>query len=258
VALARGEIDAALEHARGGYVVADARLAAGDTAGAIAALEPLSPSLRPLARVKAVDVAVRVWLAAGRVDEAAAWARDDGAGAADEAAAWARDDGAGAALLRAIRAHAEAAVLAARGTPAAAVARAGAAEAERAGAPVWAARCLTLTGERAELRRAAAELERLGAWGHRDAALRALRRLGERPRAAGAPPAAAGSLTPREREVAALVADGRTNAQIALRLHLSESTVEKHVSRTLSKLGVATRAGLISLRGRPPLSSGLA
>jgi DNA-binding NarL/FixJ family response regulator len=47
--------------------------------------------------------------------------------------------------------------------------------------------------------------------------------------------------------VAALVADGQTNAQIALRLHLSESTVEKHVSRVLAKLGLSSRAGVVRL-----------
>ena len=64
-----------------------------------------------------------------------------------------------------------------------------------------------------------------------------------------------GALTPREREVAALVADGQTNAQIALRLHLSESTVEKHVSRVLAKLGLSSRAGVVRLLARdaPPL-----
>jgi DNA-binding NarL/FixJ family response regulator len=47
--------------------------------------------------------------------------------------------------------------------------------------------------------------------------------------------------------VAVLVAGGNTNAQIAARLHLAESTVEKHVSRVLAKLGVGSRAGVIRL-----------
>ena len=55
------------------------------------------------------------------------------------------------------------------------------------------------------------------------------------------------ALTPREREVALLVADGHTNAQIALQLHLSERTVEKHVSRLLGKLGLASRTGVVRL-----------
>ena len=44
------------------------------------------------------------------------------------------------------------------------------------------------------------------------------------------------SLTEREREVLALMAEGRSNAGIAHRLYLSEGTVEKHVHSILSKL----------------------
>jgi DNA-binding NarL/FixJ family response regulator len=48
-------------------------------------------------------------------------------------------------------------------------------------------------------------------------------------------------LTPREREVLALVAEGRSNASIARRLGLAEKTVETHVRSILSKLGLHTR-----------------
>jgi DNA-binding NarL/FixJ family response regulator len=48
-------------------------------------------------------------------------------------------------------------------------------------------------------------------------------------------------LTPREREVLALMAEGRTNASIARRLWLTEKTVETHVRSILSKLGLHTR-----------------
>jgi DNA-binding CsgD family transcriptional regulator len=48
-------------------------------------------------------------------------------------------------------------------------------------------------------------------------------------------------LTPREREVLALVADGRTNRQIAEALFISGKTASVHVSNILSKLGVANR-----------------
>ena len=43
------------------------------------------------------------------------------------------------------------------------------------------------------------------------------------------------------------MADGRTNAQIAARLHLSERTVEKHVSSVLGKLGLDSRTGVVWL-----------
>ncbi len=51
-------------------------------------------------------------------------------------------------------------------------------------------------------------------------------------------------LTPREREVALLLARGHTNRQIARTLFISERTAEKHVANVLRKLGVASRAAL--------------
>jgi DNA-binding NarL/FixJ family response regulator len=48
-------------------------------------------------------------------------------------------------------------------------------------------------------------------------------------------------LTPREREVLALLADGRTNRQIAEELFISAKTASVHVSNILAKLGVANR-----------------
>jgi DNA-binding NarL/FixJ family response regulator len=49
-----------------------------------------------------------------------------------------------------------------------------------------------------------------------------------------------GALTPREREVLALMAEGRTNGGIARKLWLTDRTVETHVSSILAKLGIAT------------------
>lgn len=46
------------------------------------------------------------------------------------------------------------------------------------------------------------------------------------------------TLTPREREVMALMAEGRTNAGIARRLWLTDRTVETHVSNIMGKLGL--------------------
>jgi DNA-binding NarL/FixJ family response regulator len=46
------------------------------------------------------------------------------------------------------------------------------------------------------------------------------------------------ALSPREREVLALMAEGRSNAGIARRLWVTEGTVEKHVRSILIKLRV--------------------
>ena len=59
-------------------------------------------------------------------------------------------------------------------------------------------------------------------------------------------------LSPREREVADLVAQALTNRQIAERLFLSERTVESHLSRILAKLNVSTRTELAAQLLRAP------
>ncbi|MEZ5217576.1 MAG: LuxR C-terminal-related transcriptional regulator [Ilumatobacteraceae bacterium] len=56
------------------------------------------------------------------------------------------------------------------------------------------------------------------------------------------PVAAAGELTPREREVAALVSEGLTNGQLAERLYISRKTASVHVSNILAKLRMSTRS----------------
>jgi DNA-binding NarL/FixJ family response regulator len=58
----------------------------------------------------------------------------------------------------------------------------------------------------------------------------------------GTPPAALAPLSRREAEVAALIARGLTNKQIAAELIVAETTVDRHVSHILGKLGFATRA----------------
>jgi DNA-binding NarL/FixJ family response regulator len=47
------------------------------------------------------------------------------------------------------------------------------------------------------------------------------------------------TLTPREREVLSLMAQGRTNAAVAGTLHISPGVVEKHVASVFAKLGLA-------------------
>jgi predicted ATPase/DNA-binding CsgD family transcriptional regulator len=56
------------------------------------------------------------------------------------------------------------------------------------------------------------------------------------------PGADAGPLAKREVEVAALVADGMSNKQIAARLFISERTVDSHIGHILNKLGFNSRA----------------
>jgi DNA-binding NarL/FixJ family response regulator len=52
------------------------------------------------------------------------------------------------------------------------------------------------------------------------------------------------SLTPRERDVVALVAKGRSNKQIAVALFISERTARTHVSHLLGKIGLQSRIQL--------------
>ncbi len=54
-----------------------------------------------------------------------------------------------------------------------------------------------------------------------------------------------GELTEREREVTVLIAQGKTNREIAQELVLSKRTVEKHAANILSKLGLTSRAQIV-------------
>jgi DNA-binding NarL/FixJ family response regulator len=70
-------------------------------------------------------------------------------------------------------------------------------------------------------------------------------------------------LTPRQLEIAQLVARGRSNREIAAALFLSEKTVENHLARAFAKLGVNSRAALAAavardqaqMSGSPPATS---
>jgi len=62
--------------------------------------------------------------------------------------------------------------------------------------------------------------------------------------AAEAPAAVGGGLTPRERDIAALAATGLTNRQISGHLTISARTVENHLYRIFTKLGITSRAEL--------------
>jgi DNA-binding CsgD family transcriptional regulator len=63
-----------------------------------------------------------------------------------------------------------------------------------------------------------------------------------------------GALTPAEERVAALVAEGRTNREVAAALFVSERTVEFHLSRIYGKLGLRSRAELAHRFGAGDIS----
>ncbi|MEA2127880.1 MAG: hypothetical protein QOJ85_771 [Solirubrobacteraceae bacterium] len=195
------------------------------------------------------EVLVRAELALGHQPEADGWARRARTIAAQvqlpitDAAA----DRSGA---EALLARGEAAA-------AAALAERSAAHAVACGARIDAARGRLLAGrahaaaghrERAgeQLRSAEAEFAACGAQRWRAQAARELRRIGRRVlrSAQRATPGGDGinALSGREREVAALVCDHRTNREIAAELFLSEKTIESHLRNIFVKLGVRSRA----------------
>jgi DNA-binding CsgD family transcriptional regulator len=140
-------------------------------------------------------------------------------------------------------------VAAARGDGSAAEALLGEALAqhEAVGDPFGRARALFALGaarRRARKKRAAREaleaaeggFEQMGAAGWAERVRAELGRIGGRTRAEG--------LTAAERRVADLVAGGRTNAEVAASLFLSERTVASHLTRVYAKLGVRSRTEL--------------
>lgn len=94
-----------------------------------------------------------------------------------------------------------------------------------------------------DARQALSLFERLDARPYADRAAALLRKLG-----VGSPPGprASGALTSRERQVLNLVSHGLSNLDIGERLYISPKTVEHHVGRILSKLGLRSRAEAIA------------
>jgi ATP/maltotriose-dependent transcriptional regulator MalT len=199
------------------------------------------------------ELLVLTQLALGELDAAADWA----ARAEQRARATSLPQRTATALC------ASAATLLARGDRAQAVEKAQEAVplADLAGNPVLEARARALigmaVGRGGDTKQAIAELERAeralfdcGALREADAAARELRRLGRRgPRRMRAAPRGAGpgSLSPRETEIATLVAAGKRNRDVAAALFLSEKTVESHLARIYDKLGVHSRAALATI-----------
>jgi DNA-binding NarL/FixJ family response regulator len=187
-------------------------------------------------------------VALGRYEEARTWAARGEAFAA----------GLGLAVAEAATVRARALVLLAESKPkeASELALVAAEQAAARHAPIEAGRSRILAGrslaaakerDRAidELRRARQQLAQCGARRFENEAARALRALGD---AAPAPVArrpgdiGTNDLSAREREVARLVASGRTNPEIAEALFLSPKTVEGHMRRIFRKLAVSSRA----------------
>ena len=206
-------------------------------------LEATDPSMSSAATL----VLVRAAIAAGRLEDADRYAA--------EAAGRAAELRLPITTLRASRARAE--VLLARDDPAraAALAADAAMTADRQPAPLDAAEARLLTGRalaaagqadeaKAVLQHVVAVTSRGGALRLSGAAARELRRLGSRPSAA-ARRARPGRLTPRERDIAELVAGGHSNKQVAATLFVSEKTVRNTLTRVYAKLDVRSRTQLV-------------
>jgi DNA-binding CsgD family transcriptional regulator len=107
----------------------------------------------------------------------------------------------------------------------------------------WLRRERHRTSARTQLRAALELFQRLGAvpWaGRAEAELRA---TGETARKRD--PSTLTQLTPQELQIAGLVADGLTNRQIAAQLFLSPRTVDYHLRKVFTKLGIASRTDLV-------------
>lgn len=96
---------------------------------------------------------------------------------------------------------------------------------------------------RPHLRAAVDEFRRLGARPWQDRAEAELRASGETARKRE--PSTIRDLTPQELQIAQLAAEGHSNPEIAAQLYLSPRTIEYHLRKVFSKLGIASRSELI-------------
>jgi DNA-binding CsgD family transcriptional regulator len=115
----------------------------------------------------------------------------------------------------------------------------------------WLRRERRRTEARPHLRRALEQFETLGAMPWAARAEAELRASGETARKRD--PSTLDQLTPRERTIADLAASGLTNPEIGAQLFLSPRTIEYHLGKVFSKLGIASRNELIR-RGAPQRS----
>lgn len=107
----------------------------------------------------------------------------------------------------------------------------------------WLRRERRRTDARPHLRAAADEFRRLGARPWQARAEQELRASGETARKRN--PSAIRELTPQERQVAQLAAEGFSNPEIAAQLFLSPRTIEYHLRKVFSKLGISGRTELV-------------
>jgi len=201
----------------------------------------LSATAAPLLRARFLPAHVEIMLGAGALDEARA--------AADELSQMA--DSWGMEALGAIAQHAEGAVLLAEGQAAAAIEplRRSQEVWQRVGAPYLSARVRRVLARAFE-----AVGDSDGAALELEAARKIFEQLGAAPdlgslEAHGGPPEEkkpgkhrTHNLSTRELQVLLMVAAGKTNRGIAEEIHLSERTIDRHVSNIFAKLNVATRA----------------
>jgi DNA-binding CsgD family transcriptional regulator len=234
--------------------LAQARLENGDDPGACRRLLLEGVGGRDIPLVERAfrphihEVLTRIELAAGNTAAAGRWA--------EQAAACAAGTGLHGRSSEAARAAAGVALASGNGAGAATHAGAAVEHAAAAGLPIDEARARILLARALaetdrddairELELARESLDSMGASRYRDEAAAELRRLGRRvarPKRSSADMGeGVAALSPREVEVAGLVAEGRTNKQIAAELFLSEKTIEKHIARIFDKLDVSARA----------------
>jgi DNA-binding CsgD family transcriptional regulator len=105
------------------------------------------------------------------------------------------------------------------------------------------------------LRRAVALFAACGSRWRGDQVLADLNNLGKPGRRAAAAFLGPTALTDREREIAALAAQGLSAKAIGQQLHIGERTVETHVARVYAKFNVHTRRELVDALARTGLES---